>query len=187
METLDALSSVVPQVYFDIIARVIPGSVTIGICLFGNTNITKSFYEMDGFVQIIILLGAGYVIGMLLTAISSSVLGLSMALVTKWIPSISLLSPSRIYAHVDTIYSKNKVQGEILLKMLAETFLCLNLLTGFAVISILGTIKGVFDISMLLSFHKIHVSILIVLAIAVVQRLWAFTIRIKGISKLIEN
>jgi hypothetical protein len=127
---LEALGKTIPSVYYDLIARVCAGVPFLTMILWGR----DTFGEIT-LIKFLLLLGAGYIAGLLLTSVS---------VLWGWVDLLILLVLHGPFgwrdwsSRNDEIYVKDKDAGTTLAKMEAEATLCKNLLTGFLLLLILN-------------------------------------------------
>lgn len=128
--------SLIPSLYYDLIARVIPGCALI---LLWAPHAFSELLDKSSSAALVLLLVLGYLIGMLLTAISivwsTPVLILAAFPCTR---SALVLKESRLLKALvelgtrnDAIAIRNPEAGVTLAKMQAETMLGKNLLTAY--------------------------------------------------------
>jgi hypothetical protein len=118
---LVSLAQLIPSVYYDIIARVCAG-VPFLVTLLWSQKDKVAKLALSPWVGFLLLLGAGYLTGLVLT--SGSLLWDVLAL-QRW-------------SRNDEIAAVDKDAGAVLAKMAAEAALCQNLLTAFVVLLIVN-------------------------------------------------
>jgi hypothetical protein len=184
--TVQTLSSMIPEVYFDLISRVPPGVLLVlGIAYsirptllqdIAPQQTTSGIHEPPYIVLLLLLLGAGYAVGIMLTAFGSIFLKMygSMQFIkiansfstelrdwiwqltfteqppTSW-DSLNKEQCINLYRRLhDHIKSKNRDAARILPKMSAEARLCENTAAACFVFVVL------FPIIRLFRFHEFH-------------------------------
>jgi hypothetical protein len=140
-----SVGKVVPSVYYDLIARVCAGVPFLALLLWAQRESFKDLVS-SAWIGFILLLGAGYLAGLLLTSLSllwSALIGLPARTIFR-MPTADWRHGSRN----DEIAAKDKEAGATLAKMQAEATLCQNLLSGFLVLLIAND-TGTFSVSAL--------------------------------------
>jgi len=126
--SLSSLGQLIPSVFYDLIARVCPG-VAFLVALFWHKRHAIEHLVHNAWVGFFLLLGAGYIAGLLLTTLSllwTVLIGLPIQCafnirINEW-------------SRNDEIAEVNPEAGTTLAKMQAEATLAQNLLTGFVVL-----------------------------------------------------
>jgi hypothetical protein len=169
------LGKVIPSIYYDLIARVGAG-VPFLVILFWDR---KEFFSDPSWAKIGLLVGAGYVTGLLLTPISFlwSPIGWAVAKIlgapTDW---------KRGSYGNDEVSRANAEAGATLAKMQAEATLCLNLFSGFLLLNILNACWRI--IPAVNENRSLSKWVLLLLAVAVIFRVTAYLGRQKQLHGL---
>jgi hypothetical protein len=132
---LHSLAELIPTAYYDLIARVCAGAPLLVLLLWGRRELSDYFPPKGG-AGFLLLLGAGYLAGLLLTTFStlwSMIFGLPVWVMLH--QPIGEFLKGRTSRN-DKIAEKNKEAGTTLAKMQAEATLCQNLLTAFLLLII---------------------------------------------------
>jgi|ERR1700722_6978187 hypothetical protein len=168
--TLGAVSKVVPSIYYDLIARVCAGVPFLVVLLWPHRNL---FGEIT-WSKLAILLGAGYVVGMLLTPLSLP--WLLVHGLKRYGFRLKGINFKEGESGTDEIAAKDKEAGETLSKMQAEALLCENLFSGFALLLILN--RWCFTIPLISCCDtSLCVGILLLLGVCSVHRILAYITR----------
>jgi hypothetical protein len=128
---LEKLGGVIPSLYYDIIARIIPGCVLIAAFAWNGESTINSLLKDATFGSGFFFLLGGYVVGMLLTTIALF-FDFVWWMVAKRRPC-ELLSPWEAALLIDKIGHINPTAGITLFKMFAEVTFFENLLAGLIV------------------------------------------------------
>lgn len=126
-ESLPALGKIIPEIYYDLIARICAGSPLV-VALLWSDHLLKDF----NWTKLLFVLAAGYIVGLVLNPFT--------------LPWISLQSGTRELLGVkrgdwkngndiaDKLNARNKEVGLLLFKMQAEAVLCQVLFAEFVLI-----------------------------------------------------
>ncbi|HRE72940.1 MAG TPA: hypothetical protein PLC14_20860 [Accumulibacter sp.] len=120
-DPLESAGKIVPDMYYDLIARIIPGGAYLSAIVFSSDD--KSLLaQLDtkyGFVFIVI---GGYIIGMILTGISSLVVDLLVpaALKWAWARGASAIGGASYYVNLERAVENEPQQAARTWKMAAE-------------------------------------------------------------------
>lgn len=128
---LHSVGKLVPSIYYDLIARVCAGVPFLTLLLWTQRDSFKDLVT-NAWIGFLLLLGAGYLVGLLLTPLSlvwSALIGLPIRIILR-VPTADWRHGSRN----DEIAAKDKEAGATLAKMQAEATLCQNLLSAFIVL-----------------------------------------------------
>jgi hypothetical protein len=145
---LKDIAHLVPSVYYDLISRVSVG-VPFVLAAFYCMKSESKVWELEnnlgkpGFTLALLLVG--YIAGLLLSSISYLVeIPLNWWVWRRFRKSEQTHDQfdGQRWSQMDEIAIKNKEMGATLVKMMAETALCENLLTGFLVLLVLGYSYG---------------------------------------------
>lgn len=140
------VSSLVPEIYYDLIARICSGTPLV-LALFWFYGLYSTYLKgLDSALLILLISGLGYLAGHLLTTISSALNALiwrrwtikkvcSLLDLSNPLPSESLTRGFlNIYKRIDLIAEHDKTGGAILKKMEAGAAMTDNLLSGYIVL-----------------------------------------------------
>jgi hypothetical protein len=176
---LEAMGKILPGIYYDLIARVCAGVPFLVALLWERKQ------EFGGltWVRLTLLLGAGYVAGLLLL----TPLSLPWSLVQLLVRRI-LKMPLKEWRYGPSLYdqiaAKDKEAGTTLVKMQAEAMLCQNLFTAFTVLLVLNG-KNVVSVPLLKDCTTLYgVIILLILAGSCVHRITAYLVREKRLHRI---
>ena len=133
---LTELGKVIPSVYYDIIARVSSGTPFLMILLWDHR---ETFGDELTLAKLTLLLGAGYVAGLLLTAFTF--LWMPVQFLVLAILRVQIRDWRRGLQRNDEISARNEQAGATIAKMQAEATLCQNLFTGFLLLILLNDLK----------------------------------------------
>jgi hypothetical protein len=128
-ETLEKAAGIVPTLYYDIIARIIPG-VAFLLALSWKQQTELSNWIKVGSWSVVLFIFLAYLAGMLLTAV-----GLVFDFAWYWLSTRLnwLWSPWDIGLKIDELFRRNASVGNSVLKMYAETTMFENLLAAIAI------------------------------------------------------
>jgi hypothetical protein len=168
---LEGLGKIIPSVYYDLIARVGSGVPFLAVLLWGHRS---SFGEVT-WAKLTLVLGAGYIVGLVLTPLSFpwGFLQLIARRVLK-MPAWDWREGPHLS---DLISAKNKEAGTTLAKMQAEAILCQNLFTAFLLLIIINHIFPLALISGCCTWCR--TLIFLVLGLGSAHRIGAYLIREK--------
>jgi hypothetical protein len=127
-EGFSKIGEVIPSVFYDLIARIMPGTTVVVTVSYLNR---QTFHpDVDRIERIALIIGAGYVVGLLLSAISTGLL---------WL--LTRHGKLRPYADESFWAKIKKYQGDrelsaLLAKMVAESTCCENLVIAVPLIAI---------------------------------------------------
>jgi hypothetical protein len=148
----DDVSGLVPELYYDLIARIAPGTLFILVLFYSSyEDITKAIgLKLTDFASLLVIIGIGYIAGHLLTMFSamlnyflwcSLILNLAKSRLTLTYPlksNSALALFDELYERIDWVARKDRSGGVILKKMEAGAALADNILSGWIIIIILG-------------------------------------------------
>jgi hypothetical protein len=138
---LTEIAKVVPSVYYDLIARVSAGTPFLVTLLWPyRENYGELTWE-----KLLLLLGAGYIVGLLLTALS--VLWLPVELLIMVVLRTPMKNWRRGLTRNDEIAVRSEQAGATLAKMQAEATLCQNLFSGFSLLVLLNHTNIVLELT----------------------------------------
>jgi len=116
-ELLEKASEIVPSSYYDLIARVVPGCVAIAAA---GWVFPALAIQPDNATKLLLLVGAGYVVGVWLSSVSTLLL-----LPLQWIPGLDRYSDRAVWAGIRRRAAH--VDGSTVIKMAAECTAAENL------------------------------------------------------------
>jgi hypothetical protein len=166
-EDSPGLSKVIPSIYYDLIARATPGTAFLVVAGWSQ----RSSLGGMSWAKIVLLIGAGYLVGLVLTAFSLP-WGL-IRLVTLRFCGVEDWKKAFGWSPCDAIGAVSKEAGEILLKMRAEAVLSQNLVAGFAVLWMVNALSPF----PLMSGVLAKIAMLVLLSICTIHRTAAQAIR----------
>jgi hypothetical protein len=177
---LEKGASVVPTLYYDIIARIIPGSAFIAAVSWDKSHAVPEWINAGQVGSGLLFVCFSYLAGMLLTSISVLLFDLAIwQLLSIFIPG--LWSPWAISENIDELSATKPAAAAELLKMFGEATLFENALAGVIVC---------------LSYDRLHkdglaivqdypgpiVTVAILAALGLVFRVWGLNSRAKKLS-----
>lgn len=183
---MDKVLSIVPTFYYDLIARILPGTAFL-VALTWNNPLTYGTPK-DG-PQLVLLIGAGYLAGMFLTAVSLIIDFIWEGCVEYYKKNGSLIgiswtkiNPTSLFmitAEIDAIRDKKPDVGDILFKMFAEVTASENMLIGYVIVWVTSSFCSSTALS-LTSNQQFwpHLILKVILLIALVV---AFLFRVLGL------
>jgi hypothetical protein len=122
------LAMIVPSLYYDIIARVMPGAAFLkAVIPLQNLTITESSSD---WIRLLLLLGGGYLAGLILPLSALIVLPVDAFI---WLRSDQTFRDWLLGSPNDAIGTKSAEAGSTIGKMQAEATLCGNVAAGLAV------------------------------------------------------
>ena len=131
-----AAAGIIPSLYYDLIARVLPGGAVVAPVLMDYRELRESAPE--GWAGFLVFLGASYVTGTLADPIRRSARCTVGIVIRSWLGIEQNTSWTRLGAafsrRSDRISEKNAEAGTTLRKMQAETVLAANLVVGYVAI-----------------------------------------------------
>jgi hypothetical protein len=133
--SLKSVADLIPSFYYDLIARVSVGVPFLALLLWKERDSLKGLLPPDSWVAFLLLAGAGYLAGLLLTPLSliwTVVIMPAEAIIFRKKPSLNWRRGIRN----DEIAIRNKDAGLNLAKMQAEATLCQNLVSAFVVLMV---------------------------------------------------
>jgi hypothetical protein len=167
LESPKSLIGLVPNLYYDLIARVCAGVPFLALLLWSQKDSLKGLVP-DNWVGFLLLTGAGYLSGLLLTPFSLvwSVVILPLQFLLLRVPGFDWRRTGRN----EEIATKNKDAALNLSKMQAEATLCQNLVTAFVVL-VFADKSGAFPVQMFRNHGKGYqlIMFLVLLTAAVFQ------------------
>ena len=143
---LGSLSQLIPSVYYDLIARVCAGAPFLVLLLWEDKGSLRDLAS-NAWVGFLLLMGAGYLAGLVLTPLSffwNVLIGLPIQIMLnkavtggKRIRLSSLMVTLwPLWSRNDEIAAADKEAGTVVAKMQAEATLCQNLLSAYVVLII---------------------------------------------------
>ena len=109
-ELLEKATEIVPSSYYDLIARVVPGCVAIAAA---GWVFPALAIQPDNATKLLLLVGAGYVVGVWLSSVSTLLL-----LPIQWTPGLDKYSDRAVWAGIRRRAAH--VDGSTVIKMAAE-------------------------------------------------------------------
>lgn len=132
---IESAVGVVPSLYYDLIARIVPG---MAFCVAAAWD--SNLFKFGTAIDLSILVGAGYLAGMLLTTvtyITSDVIWFLIVLIARNLDGYAeLRGPWGIGMQLDKIAMTDQHSYREILKFFAEAVACENLLSGFLILLI---------------------------------------------------
>lgn len=200
VEALEKGLGLIPTLYYDIIARIIPGAI---FCIAATCNLSVNvLQELNSTPAILFLIGAGYIAGLVLTGISlvfDFAIWDRLDCIRTWpgccvalqgFQRDNLKGPADVALDIDEIIVLDRSQGENLFKMFAEAVAVENLLSGTLVLIVTRAL-GWTPRSVIHNLNCCEISVLIsVLLLTFTYRAAAVSARtagsIKRLSKLLK-
>jgi hypothetical protein len=149
--SLSSVGKLIPSVFYDLIARICPG-VAFLVGIFWHKRHTFEHPVSNAWVGFFLLLGAGYLAGLVLTALSfvwGPLIGLPI--------QFGLDIPVSEWSRNDKIANVNPEAGATLAKMQAEATLAQNLLTAFIILWFADGGKGTLCLGLVMRHRMIIV------------------------------
>jgi hypothetical protein len=172
---LGGIGNLIPSLYYDLIARVCAGVPFLGVLLWDY----RGKFGSVTWSKLTLLLGAGYVLGLILTPLSAP-WDLVQLLVRKVLKTPFDWKEGA--SGGDEVDKKDKAAGATIAKMQAEAVLCQNLFTAFLVLVIINTEHKLTLIACCTIFCRSL--ILLVLALCAFQRTIAYLAREKRLHRI---
>jgi hypothetical protein len=172
-DALDTITKTVPTLYYDLIARFVPGAASLGVLIWLSPytlHDVERFTHLSGGAFIGALVGAGYLYGLLLTPLG----GIPEFLLQVSGKSFEHYSPAWIWNCVDAIGVQKEEAAAVFGKMAAEVTLCENLLAGVTLAALLNAPRV--DWCPTLAW-------LVLLALNVAMRMVVFVKRLERVAK----
>jgi hypothetical protein len=177
-EGLKDVGSVIPSVYYDLIARIGPGVPLVILLAWDSKNELSWLEDVLGSAGVILLvIMAGYLVGLLLTPASGVLCAIPILIIRQFMRRAIGLSDYRFWDilgvsgkisdRTDAVGLWNKDAGLTLAKMSAEAILCQNLLFGL-LLAVLAHQLGFLGLSTLGSIAtetKVLVAVLLVISV----------------------
>jgi hypothetical protein len=145
----DDISGLIPEIYYDLIARVAAGVTVIAVLIWPSWSQIR---QVETVTMFIMLVGAGYVVGHLLTTISTllnaliwrpSLLNLAKRLIPNLRHDFNSTSSgeifAEIYARIDWVAKRDRSGGTLLKKMEAGAALSDSLFAGWIIAGIVSS------------------------------------------------
>ncbi|MGD0786152.1 MAG: hypothetical protein ABR969_10115 [Sedimentisphaerales bacterium] len=184
----ESVSKVVPEIYYDLISRLIPGLAFV-LCLDTLRDLLFSWSTKCGqIITVIAFLLAGYLIGLMLSALAALFnlifwSFLKPQWLCKWagatldLPSSPFKAFAKSYQLIDNLKKTDALAGAVLTKMEATAALSDNLLCGLIALMILR-ILGIE--STILVHLKLTIGLFVCLLLVVVLRRGVLLARLSG-------
>ena len=165
---LEGLGKIIPSIYYDLIARVCAGVPFLTVLLWDQ----RSKFGDITWAKLTLLLGAGYVVGLVLTPLSLP-WGLIQLVVRRVLKMpIKFREGASL---TDQIAAKDKEAGATLAKMQAEAILVENLFSAFIVLTLWSS---AYPLELIAKCTRGSTFlILVLLGISVLHRITAYVIR----------
>ena len=157
--SLKSIADIVPNVYYDLIARVCSGVPFLILVLWSDKDSFKDVMPDTG-ANLLLLIGAGYLTGMLLTPVSLTWNAIIMPL-AHYLLDASGLDWRRSELN-EEIGVKHKQGFLNLEKMQAEATLCQNLLSGYVILFVLN-LSGAHSVQLFRGHGPVFVSLIFLL------------------------
>jgi len=127
---LENASRIAPVVVYDLVARISPGAVFLYFAGLSGRDFSASGNTAQD-LGILSLIFGGYIVGILLTVISSIIFDGPLQLLSRWSRRYAHLSPNAIWNQIDSLDFRSEKHGILLVKIEAEMTLCQNLFVAF--------------------------------------------------------
>lgn len=193
--TTDDLSGLVPEIYYDLIARVSAGVCVLVMMVSPTWDQIGKFANLTAFIA---LLGFGYVVGHLLTTVSFFVNAFLWNPISLWGAkkvvrlNYSFKSNSardvfdKIYTRIDWVAKKDKSGGAILKKMEAGAALTDSLFSGWLVLWACSYFFGGVGWGIGFGDKKIIGVVTVLLGVSVLIRRFLLVVREDRILRLLD-
>lgn len=133
-DVIESISRSIPVFFYDFLARVCPGAVLLYFVGLPGRLLLSTKLEAADFAVLAI---GGYVIGILLTVISSLVFDGSLELVSHLSKRLHRMSLNHIWDQIDALDRHDERHARLLVKIEAEMTFCQNLFVVFLVLATL--------------------------------------------------
>ena len=201
-EGLVSLLTLIPNAYYDLIARVAPGLVLIVAITMYQWH--SEIFTKDGLSNLattpvlVVALLLSYMIGMILTGIAfiwdfiSFIILLELwnsSMTPKWwcLCSRFMQKWAAYSSDMDGVGKANEAAGATLAKMMAETSLCENLLSGLLVLGGVGTMSDGTAFYRPEKYIKEYATLAALLLVAVLYRQKLYVGRVKSMRATYPN
>jgi hypothetical protein len=181
MEEADHVTGLIPEIYYDLIARVAAGVPLVLIFVFQNYSVLEAAkISVTDWTFFTAVLGLGYLVGHFLTTISVVLNALI------WTPILSILmrkavlsnykfkstSPQAIigelYHRIDWVARKDKSGGVVLKKMEAACALTDNLLSAWLLVVLYVNFIGPIDVGLKIGvLQSILIALFLIISMAI--------------------
>lgn len=154
MDAQNTMSGLVPEIYYDLIARVAAGVPLVLIAISQDiTPIGATNLNLSNWTVFMLVLGVGYLVGHFLTTISTAINGVICWPALVLVKKLNLLhydfrslAPWQVirgvYQQIDLVASKDGSGGTVLKKMEASCALTDNLFSGWLLLLVYGEFVG---------------------------------------------
>jgi hypothetical protein len=187
---LEKIGGIVPDVFYDVIARIVPGCSLV-IAIAWDERWRKKLFEGEtSFGESVVFLGAGYIAGMFLTTVSFLFFDCTWQFIASYCPCVirifartierSHIKPMRLTSDMLRIGEMDAGAGKILFKSFAEISFFENMATAIAVYSVIVAYNGPSKWSWPI-FVLFAVSI-----VSVIMRIAMFTKRVEWAKALMK-
>ncbi len=188
----ESVSKVVPEIYYDLIARLMPG-IALVLCLDSLRNFLLSWSDKVGRTgTFFVFLMAGYLMGLMLSALALPVnfviwsffkprLLCKLVGATLDLPSSPIQAFAKSYQLIDHLKRTDAVAGAVLTKMEATATLADHLLCGLIVLAVVCKLGLQ---STTLVHTKLVLTLFVCLLVVVVLRRGALLARLSGFIEI---
>jgi hypothetical protein len=159
-DPLEQLGSAIPSLYYDLIARVVPGLTLLGIAYLGTpqrSHVAAAAARFDSAAAILATIILAYVVGILVTPLGSLIFEAPGILAARRRPELKKYASDRLWLIIDTVETKNASVASTLAKMAAEVTLCQNILAGTFVLLLIPTVRHQFSAWMIVLWLTVTV------------------------------
>jgi len=129
-EFLENVSRSVPVLFYDLLTRICPGAVFLYFAGLSGKQRSPTSGTMEA-LDFIMLVFGGYIVGILLTVISSLMFDAPLELLGRLSTRLGRLSPNQIWDQIDSIDIRSERHAMLLVKVEAEMTFCQNLFVVF--------------------------------------------------------
>jgi|SRR5579864_5342738 len=132
-DAAEKLAALVPSAYYDLIARVVPGLVTLAAMSAAEPGYASRMINASGLsgAALVVAVGiASYAVGLLLTPFGSLLCEVPVLAIAKMLPPLARASSKQLWADIAIIERARPAASITLAKMAAEVALCQNLMAG---------------------------------------------------------
>jgi len=153
-DPLEQLGAAIPSVYYDLIARVIPGLTLLGIGVLGcphRDQLKAIFGRLDAAAAVLVCIAAGYLIGILVTPLGS-LFEVPWILAARKTRATHKYGSDRLWIVIDAVEKKNASVGGTLAKMAAEVTLCQNIAAGSFALLFIPSVRTSFRLATIVTW-----------------------------------
>jgi hypothetical protein len=137
-DALEKLGESIPSVYYDLIARVVPGGALIALIALTEPDVSALFERLEPLAGTLVAVAVSYLAGILLTPLGSLLFEAPVLVASRGYAPARQFAADRLWPVIDRIGHRNAALAGTLAKMAAEVTLCQNLMAG-TVISLAST------------------------------------------------